>query len=78
MKQKHTNSRKGNRGPSITASYPYNAPVFIRRVNDALDADHKEFSAKHPGLDDAVEGYKTRLRLQKIREKEAKKAQDQC
>lgn len=64
MKQKFTTSKAANRGPSITASYPYGVPVFFRRVRDILGADHKSFSAKHPRLDGAVEGMKARLALQ--------------
>ena len=61
MKQKFTTSRAANRGPSITSSYPYGVPVFWRRVQGLLGADHKEFSAKHPLLDGAVDGMKARL-----------------
>lgn len=59
MKQKHTQARKANRGPSITSTYPFGVPVFFRRVQGVLGADHKEFSAKHKGLDDAVAGYQS-------------------
>lgn len=61
MKLKHTKARKANRGPSITSSFPYGVPVFWRRVQGILGADHKEFSAKHKGLDLAVEGMRARL-----------------
>ena len=61
MKQKHTQARKANRGPSITSSWPYGLSVFQRRIRDILGADHKEFSEKHKRLDGAVEGYKAIL-----------------
>ena len=61
MKLKHTQARKANRGPSITSTYPFGVPVLLRRVNDILGADHKAFSAKHPRIDGAVDGFKARL-----------------
>ena len=69
MKLKHTQARKANRGPSITSSYPYGVPVFWRRVQGILGADHKEFSAKHPRLDLAVEGMRARLEAERAAEK---------
>ena len=61
MKLKHTQARKANRGPSITSSYPYGVPVFWRRVQGLLGADHRVFSEKHKRRDGAVEGYKAIL-----------------
>lgn len=61
MKLKHTQARKANRGPSITSSFPYGIPVFWRRVQGILGADHKEFSAKRKHFDLAVEGMRARL-----------------
>lgn len=61
MKLKHTQARKANRGPSITSSYPYGVPVFERRCNHILGADHRIFSEKHPNLDAVVNGYISRI-----------------
>ena len=63
MKLKHTQSKKANRGPNITAGYPYRLPIFQRRINNILAPDSREYSAKHPGLDDKVAGYKSRNQL---------------
>lgn len=71
MKQKFTTAKAANRGPSITASYPYGVPVFFRRVRDILGADHKSFSAKHPRLDGAVEGMKALLAAAEAAERPA-------
>ena len=65
MKLKHTQARKANRGPSITSSFPYGIPVFWRRVQGILGADHKEFSAKRKHFDLAVEGMRARLEAER-------------
>lgn len=66
MKQKHTQARKARRGPNITAGYPYSLSVFERRIRDIVGADWKQFSAKHPRLDRAVDGYKSRMHGKQI------------
>lgn len=48
----------------IQAKFPFTIPVFFRRINGIYGADHASFSLKHPDLDQAVEGYKSRLALQ--------------
>lgn len=58
MKLKHTQAKKARRGPNITAYYPYGLSVFERRIRDIIGADWKRFSAAHPDLDHAVDGYK--------------------
>ena len=58
MKLKHTQAKKARRGPNITAGYPYGLSVFERRIRDIIGADWKRFSADHPDLDHAVDGYK--------------------
>ena len=61
MKLKHSQARKARRGPNITAGYPYGLSVFERRIRNIIGADWKQFSAKHPRLDGAVNGYKSRM-----------------
>ena len=61
MKLKHTQAKKARRGPNITSTYPYGVPVFWRRVQGIIGADHRSFSKNHKGLDMAVEGMKTRI-----------------
>lgn len=51
----------------ILAKFPYTIPVFYRRIHGIYGADHASFSLKHPDLDQAVEGYKSRLALQGTR-----------
>lgn len=47
--------------PNITAGYPYYMSVFWRRTRDIVGPDAREFSAKHPNLDGAVDGFKSRM-----------------
>lgn len=47
----------------IYGRFPYQIPVFWRRVEWIYGADHASFSLKHPDLDMAVEGYKQRLAM---------------
>lgn len=61
MKLKHTQAKKANRGPNITAGYPYSLSIFERRIRDIVGPDAREFSAKHPILDRAVSGFKSRM-----------------
>lgn len=65
MKLKHTQAKKARRGPNITAGYPYGLSVFERRIRNLIGADWKQFSANHPQLDHAVEGYKSRMNTQR-------------
>ena len=60
MKQKHTQAKKARRTITPPHFKVYNMSVFARRVHDIFGADHREYSAKHPDLDFAVEGYKRR------------------
>lgn len=69
MKLKHTQARKANRGPGITSTFPFGVPVFWRRVQGILGADHKEFSAKRKHFDIAVEGMRARLEAARAAEK---------
>ena len=47
----------------IQGKFPYQVPVFFRRVEGIYGADHASFSLKHPDLDMAVEGYKQRIAM---------------
>ncbi len=64
MKQKFTKQRKARRGPNITAYYLYSLSVFWRRVRGIYGMDNRDFSVKHPRLEDAVQGYLSRVKAQ--------------
>ena len=66
MKLKHTRARKANRlnyWPAYQKWF-YGLSVFMRRVQGYYGADCGTYSLKHRELDNAVEGYKSRLSLQ--------------
>ena len=66
MKLKHTQARKANRlnyWPAYQKGF-FGLSVIQRRVQGFFGADSVSFSLKHKNLDDAVEGYKSRLALQ--------------
>lgn len=68
MKLRHTQAKKGNRVNCYPAyqKWYYGLSVIMRRVYDYYGADSASFSLKHPGLNDAVEGYKSRQRQRQI------------
>ncbi len=65
MKQKYTKAKKARRFNNWLAyqKAAFSTSVFWRRVNGFFGADSLEFDRKHPSLDNAVEGYKSRLAL---------------
>jgi len=65
MKQKHTQAKKARRFNNWLAYQKevFSTSVFVRRVQGFFGADSAAYSAKHPSLDAAVEGYKARLAL---------------
>ena len=65
MKQKYTQEKKARRFNNWLAYQKeiFSTSVFMRRVQGFLSADSAAYSAKHPGLDMAVEGYRARLAL---------------
>lgn len=66
MKLKHTQAKKARRLNYWPAyqNFIFGMSVFMRRVQGYYGADAIGYSAKHPELDNAVEGYKSRLALQ--------------
>lgn len=65
MKQVHTQAKKACRFNNWLAYQKgiFSTSVFMRRVQGFFGADYAAYSAKHPDLDGAVEGYKSRLAL---------------
>ena len=65
MKLKFTQAKKARRFNNWQAYQKeiFSTSVLMRRVQGFLSADSASYSAKHPGLDMAVEGYKARLAL---------------
>ena len=66
MKLKHTQAKKVRRLNYWPAyqNFIFGMSVFMRRVQGYYGADAVGYSARHPELDNAVEGYKSRLALQ--------------
>lgn len=65
MKQRYTQAKKARRFNNWLAYQKgiFSESVFMRRVQGFFGADCAAYSAKHPDLDGAVEGYKARLAL---------------
>ena len=68
MKQKHTQAKKARRlnlWPAYQKAWA-STSVFLRRVQGFFGADCAAYDRKHPDLEPAVEGYKSRLAAQKL------------
>lgn len=65
MKQKHTKAKKARRFNNWAAYQKslFSTSVFWRSVQGFFGADSETYSAKHPDMDAAVEGYKSSLAL---------------
>lgn len=66
MKQRFTQAKKARRA-NLWSAYQngfFSTSVFYRRVAGFYGADSAAYSAKHPSLEPAVEGYKQRLAQQ--------------
>lgn len=68
MKQKHTKAKKARRF-NLWQAYQnavHSTSVFWRRVQGFYGADSAAYNRKHPDLEPAVEGYKSRPAAQKL------------
>lgn len=67
MRLKHTQARKARTlNPRFYQNHGYYArSVFWRRVNNVYGADYREHDKRHPSLETAVEGYRSRLAHQR-------------
>ena len=64
MRRRYTQSKKARR---LNLSYCYQGgvhsmSVFERRVRGIYGADYLSFDKKHPGLEDAVQGMRQRIK----------------
>ena len=68
MRRKHTTARKA-RTLNLWGCYQssmYSTPVFLRRaIMGAYGADHADFDRKHPDIELAAAGLRSRLEQQK-------------
>ena len=68
MKQKHTKARKARRF-NLWYAYQkvwYSTSVFTRRLEGFYGADSADYDRKHPDMEMAVEGYKSRMNAKKL------------
>lgn len=68
MKQCYTQAKKARRFNNWGAYQKAwaSTSVFMRRVQGFFGADHAAYDRKHPDLEHAVDGYKSRLAAQQI------------
>ena len=68
MKQCHTQAKKARRFNNWSAYQKAwaSTSVFWRRVQGFYGADSAAYDRKHPDMEHAVEGYKSRIAAQQI------------